>query len=175
MTYSRTKLWQAELKQVLGSEQWHCPAGCKLGASECARARFRLQCLPTRLQLLSTQGNQDRRGARRLSKPVERQRCAEHLWHPIVRPVVDKRVYLGEQQHNIYPTVMAMVTILATAMAAAMGTAMVTATVTATAMAMAMAMAMATPQLLTADLICRRERVGRRLFVPGARRLRSRH
>ena len=45
MTYSRTKRWQAELKQVLGSEQWHCPAGCKLGASECARARFRLQCL----------------------------------------------------------------------------------------------------------------------------------
>ena len=174
MTYSRTKRWQAELKQVLGSEQWHCPAGCKLGASECARARFRLQCLPTRLQLLSTQGNQDRRGARRLSKPVERQRCAEHLWHPIVRPVVDKRVYLGEQQHNIYPTVMAMVTILATAMAAA--TAMVTATVTATATAMAMALAMVTPQLLTADLICRRERVGRRLFVPGARtRLRSRH
>ena len=131
--------------------------------------------VPTRLQLLSTQGNQDRRGARRLSKPVERQRCAEHLWHPIVRPVVDKRVYLGEQQHNIYPTVMAMVTILATAMAAAMGTAMVTATVTATATAMAMALAMVTPQLLTADLICRRERVGRRLFVPGARRLRSRH
>jgi hypothetical protein len=48
---------QAELTQVLGAERWCCPAGCMLGAPNCARASFRLKCIPARLQLASVHSN----------------------------------------------------------------------------------------------------------------------
>ena len=37
-----------ERKSVVDSQQWRCPGGCKPGSAGCARAAFRLRCVPTK-------------------------------------------------------------------------------------------------------------------------------